>query len=116
MIKEQAEMEGLLFTGVYENSYNKEKVKKRASEFRKQGYRAVVVSEKANKYARGQNTGIVGYSVYIEQKYFEDERKKKLRFELEGIPGKKEHLLEKYKKELEELEKRDQQIKDELNK
>jgi 5-deoxy-D-glucuronate isomerase len=60
MTKEQAQMKGYKFYGVY--SDDKESVKLRALELRKQGHKAITVTIPPTGYERGG--GLTGYSVY----------------------------------------------------
>ena len=57
----QLESEGYQFHGAY-SSTDKEGIKRRAAELRKEGHKARVVYEPGSKYARGYSGG--GWSIY----------------------------------------------------
>lgn len=120
MTEIQAQREGLTFTGIYKGVGNKELVKLRAKELRAKGYRAVMCSVKANPYARGQNTGITGYSVYVEPRYFLVEEANRLLNKKANRLKTIHNLKEKHEKEMQDLqksfEKEDENLKDLLSK
>jgi hypothetical protein len=70
MTKRQAESQGLVMTGIYERSYNKDKVKERIEKERKErpGCRIVMVFEPDSKYSRGGGGG--GYAAFADKVYF----------------------------------------------
>lgn len=72
MNERRAKEAGYTFTGIY--SWNKEEVKKRATELRAKGNRVMVVHSPGSKYARGGSGG--GWSAYwIESEANAQERK-----------------------------------------
>jgi hypothetical protein len=60
MTKKQAEQAGYSFHGAYD--HNKEKIKERAAQLRKEGNKAIVITEKPDRLSRGHRGD--GYSVY----------------------------------------------------
>ncbi len=103
----QARREGLCFTGAYARAYEgREKLKEKAKELRKQGYRARLVTE-----SRG------GCSVYVEQKYYDMQVVEHLRNKIKDVDKMKEAAKEKYETELREIDdakKKDEQALSEL--
>jgi len=90
----QAKNEELTFHGSYSHDRNEQKEK--AIELRKEGYRAVVVNCLPSKLSRGLDG--MGYSVYVEKKYFTDRRIK----EIKDILSREKHTKIKLKQEYEE--------------
>lgn len=90
MTEKQARKEGLYFHGAY--GHNKEEIKSKAAEIRKEGFKARVVD----------STG--GYSVYVEDAYFKTMHARQL---IEKINSKEELIAEakrKYEIELEKIQ------------
>ncbi|MHA1410895.1 MAG: hypothetical protein ACTSQY_11405 [Candidatus Odinarchaeia archaeon] len=112
MNERQAIEKGYSFTGVYKN--NKEDVKARKVEFK--SYKTVIVPVKANPYSRGQKTGITGYSLYAEQKYFVDQRIKELEKEVDSFTNKMRDLSYEFEQKRAELITRNNESKFRLNK
>jgi hypothetical protein len=108
MNEKQAMEKGYGFTGAY--SHDKDEMKTRLEEYKKVGYKGAVVSIPPNPLSRGHHG--MGYSVYIEERYFLDEREEKIKNSLKGIDGRKKRALEKYHEALKEIE----QDKDSLEK
>ena len=107
MDEKQAIEKGLGFTGYY--SHSKEDMKEEALNYRKRGYKAVVVNVPDARYSRGPRG--MGYSVYIEKKYFKDERAKNMKREISRIPLKRKTAKEEYDKNLNLLNIREIELK-----
>jgi hypothetical protein len=101
MREQQAEKEGLHFTGSY--SHNKEEQKADAEKLRKQGYRAIVCNVPSNPLSRGNNG--MGYSVYAEKKYFNDKRLATLQSQFS-----REVLLAKYNQDMKEFQAKEESL------
>jgi len=95
MNEQKARQEGLSFTGCYER--DKESVKEEAKKIRKLGFKARVVTKYANPLSRGQNTGITGWSVYADKKYFASKALEENKKRKEAIPSRLEKAKEDYK-------------------
>ena len=104
MTRNEAERQGLYFAGIYELWYDKEKVKERAKIIRtKYKCRAVVVKEDN------------GYSVYAENKYRDLICLELCENKLLYMDSRKRGLLERYQKELKELEEEENKLKEKIN-
>ena len=104
MTIKEAEKQGLIFTGIYESWFNKEKVKDQAQNIRTTyKCRAVVVKEDS------------GYSVYADSKYWDLTCLELYERKLSYMDSRKRELLERYQKELKELEKEENQLKEKIN-
>lgn len=91
MNKKQAEEKGYRYTGIY--ARDREEIKKRAEIIRKEGYKAITVTVPDSKYSRG---GVgVGYSVYVEEKYVINERKKEA---IQKAEREKNNMIEERKR------------------
>ena len=100
MNKQQAESQQLIYHGAY--NQGKEVIKTRAQELRRKGYRAVVVDIPASKYSRGSHS--MGYALYVEKKFFNDERINELNKWISDIPRQKADALSTYNTKLAELD------------
>lgn len=65
---------------------------------RKQGYKAVIVTEPPDKYARGYSGKT--YTIYAEELYSIDRKIENANKQLDRIPGEREYLRKKYEEEL----------------
>lgn len=99
MNKQQARKEGLSFTGIY---CRHEEAKQRASELRKQGFRAVVIPDDG------------GYrsSVFADDKYFAEQTKQHEKRTFDGIPQRIESLKKEYESKVLELETLQKQLQE----
>lgn len=97
----QAQTNGLIFTGIWERSYNRNVAKERAKQIRqKYKCRAVLVSEDG------------GVSVYADEKYSELCYLETLESMLNNIPNRKQKLL----KELAALEQEEKEMREKIAK
>lgn len=104
MTRNEAERQGLCCTGIYELWYDKEKIKDRAQNIRTTyKCRAVVVKENN------------GYSVYADTKYFDLTCLESYENRLSYMDSRKRGLLERYQKELKELEEEENHLKERIN-
>lgn len=87
---------GYRFTGFYERDKEELKAKKE-THFTSLGYKAVIVLVPDSPYSRSASIS-VGYSIYAEQKYFDDERRINLQKRLQNIPRQKEEAKKDYEK------------------
>jgi len=100
MNEKQAQQKGYRFTGDYER--DKEELKERAQEYKKQGYKIIICTVPDSPLSR---SGVgVGYSIYAESKYFIDEEIKKLTQRLDQIDNRKQTALDEYNKKVVEIE------------
>jgi hypothetical protein len=104
MTEKEAKMKGYQYTGHY--SRYKEEMKAKIQELKNLGFKAVLVPVKANPYSRGQNTGITGYSIYAEPALGISEALDNYTARVERQSFLMEDLLQKHKREVEELQKR----------
>lgn len=104
MKKSDAIEKGYSFTGSYGR---KEEMKTRQKEDKDyKGYKTVLVPEKSDGYSRsaGDYRGrITGYSIYAERKYFIDNSIRDLESRISGFEEQTKNLIEKQKKEMEQL-------------
>lgn len=112
MNKKQAESKGYRFTGVYES--DKEKVIARRDELKQKGYKAIVVTVPPNKLSRGFHGD--GYSLYAEQRYFNDEEIVTLKQRLSQIGDRKARALKSYQADIALIEDDEQRWQNELTK
>lgn len=96
MIKQIAEKKGLIFAGHY--SYNKEEVIIEKNKYECKGYKAYVVNEPYDLFSRVHKG--MGYSVYVEKKYFVDRRIKDIERYISRMPLKRKNAKEEYDLEL----------------
>ena len=101
MKESQAIEEGLSFTGWYKQI--KSETVEEAKRIRKLGFKAKVVTVYASRYARGQNTGITGWSVYACKKYFADKSLKELIQRKAAIPSLLTKAKEDYDKAVQKI-------------
>ena len=110
----QARISDLHYTGCSE-CYRSDKVRDRAKELRKQGYRAVVVTERCERTRRGlKSEHYTSYSVYVEQKYFDDCSIVQLKKNLSHIPSRIQLATEEFQKTLAAIQAEELNIKDNL--
>ena len=83
-------------------SRNRDEIKEQRDEFRKKGYKAVVVTIPDHPLSRG-GVGL-GWSVYVEKRYLVEKEINELRGRLSGIEKQKDYARKKYEDELEKIE------------
>lgn len=101
MNKQSAEQKGLQFTGIY--SWKKDEVKTRLEEIRSKGYKAYLCNVPPDPLSRGHHG--MGYSVYTEPKYQQDERAAEIKQRIARHPAILQSLKEKYEIEVAREEK-----------
>jgi len=102
MNKRQAEKEGLAYTGIY---CRHDEAKQRASELRKQGFRAIVINDDGNYRS----------SVYASPEYFEERNKQYNKQIFDGIPTTIESIQKEYQQKIEKLENLRKELKEKYN-
>lgn len=111
MNKKQATEKGFLKTGSY--SREKSEIQEELDSFKKLGYKGAVVIVKDSPLSKG-SVG-VGYSLFLEEKYFTDRDLEEAKEKLSRIVWKKQKALERYEKELKEIEDEEDTLKKLLN-
>ncbi len=112
MNQQEAVRKGYHYTGIYK-SFAKEEIKQRCiDEFKKKGFKAVVVVERSSQYSRGGTK--IGYSIYAEQLYFDTRRLTSLRNQLNLIPNELKQLTEQYNKSVSDIAQRQATIEAEI--
>ena len=109
MNERQAREAGYEYTGVFEWTYNKEKVKARQDDLKKQGYKSVIVTVPADPLSRGGRGG--GLFLYAEKKYFVDQETKELLGRLGRIEGEKAYALKEYQTQLTKIEENESRMR-----
>ena len=100
MTEQQAREKGYSYTGAYERF--KDELNDDIQRLKKQGYKCAIVTVPDSKLSRGPIS--CGYSIYAEQRYFNDKRIADLKQRLGWIEGQKTRALEKYEAELQKIE------------
>ena len=73
--------------------------------FKKAGYKTLIVNERTSKYSRG-NPGCAYRTLYVEQRYRDDEALKRYEQELDGLAGRGKAAEEAFKAELQKISER----------
>jgi predicted xylose isomerase-like sugar epimerase len=110
MKKLEAIKAGYQFTGMYKR--DKEEVQAEVRELKKQGYKAVVVTEPDSPLSRGPKG--TGYSVFAEQKYLRVKELQDNEKRMSYIGERKRMALDEYQRTLREIEDDEQQIREEI--
>jgi len=110
MNEKQAQQKGYRFTGDYER--DKESLKERANEYKKQGYKVVICAVPDSPLSRGV-VG-VGYSIYAEEKYFIDKEVKELETRLNEIDDRKQLALNEYNNKISLIDKNKERMEERL--
>lgn len=92
MTEKNARDRGLEFTGVY--GRDQDEVRNRAETMKRNGYKVMVVRVPDSPYSRGIIG--VGYSVYAEKKYFNDQQAASDRKFIEGAAVRYAHMKQEY--------------------
>ena len=100
MKEKQAEQKGYSFTGSYER--DKETIKEKAKEYKKQGYKVVICDVPDSKLSRGGRG--MGYSIYAEPKYFIDREIESIKTRLEQVDTIKQLALDDYNKKIAKID------------
>jgi len=110
MNEKQAQQKGYSFTGDYER--DKEELKERANEYKKQGYKVVICTVPDSPLSRG---GVgVGYSIHAEEKYFIDREVKKIEIKLSHIDNEKQDALNEYNNTIAEIDSNKEKMENRL--
>ena len=110
MREKQAEQKGYRFTGSYER--DKDTIKERAKEYKKEGYKIIICEVLDSPLSRGPRG--TGYSVYAEPKYFIDKEIQEINRKLSQIDNRKQDALDEYNKKLAEIDKEKEEMEERL--